>query len=242
MWVPRYQSRSWYLNSVPVALSNIPSVQEILWSFSRFKDEKRRLTLRDNPHFYVNLPTTPEAYEDKVKIDPTEDFRHSNQFYVLTDRPEPVHIMTDQNWQLFGNFWCPKNAIVFKGLCGNLVIVLSPVSDDFPDICGRLKGEKIVKSSLGGTRCGFCEQLPASASPGTSRNHRGLQPIITEGCTQMAWKCSTGYLPMHSSINTGLRICAGQVAPDSPVRCDVTTYLTASANIYIAPGSFATDI
>ena len=123
MWVPRYQCRSWYLKLVPVVLSNSPSVQEILWIFSRFKDKKQRLTLRDNPHFYVNLPTTPEAYEDNVKIDPTEDFRHSNEFYVLSDKPELVHIMTDRDWLSVGNFWCPQSAIIFKGLCGRLVVL-----------------------------------------------------------------------------------------------------------------------
>ena len=224
-----------------MALSNSPSIQEILWIFNRLKDEEERLTLRDNPHFYVNLPTTPEAYEDNIKIDPTENFRHSNEFYVLSDKPEPVHIMTDRDYQMFGNFWCPKNAIIFKGLCGYLVLVLSPVltADGFPDICGRLRGEKIVKASLGGTRCGFCEQLPVSISPRTSRNRRGLKPIITEGLPQIRLECSIGYLPIHDSIDIGLRICAGRVAPDSLVRCDITTYLTASANVDIVPGPLA---
>lgn len=101
-----------------VVLSNNPSIQEILWSFSRSSDEKirNRLTLVDNPHFYEELPTLPEAYGDDVKIDPTEDFRHARKFYVLTDKPEPVYIMTDQVLRCFGNFWCPQNAIIFKGL------------------------------------------------------------------------------------------------------------------------------
>ena len=230
-----------------MVLSNSPSLQEILWNFSRFKDEKQRLTLRDNPHFYADLPTTPEAYGDNVAIEPTEDFRHSDEFYVLTDRLELVHIMTDRDWQSFGNFWCPQNAIIFKGLCGRLVVI--PVSDDLPDICGRLKGEKIVKASLRGTRCGLCEQLqpPVSIFPRAFMNRRGLQPIITKECPQMGWKCSIGYLLMHSSIDIGSCICAGRLAPDSLVRCDVTTYPTASANIDtgIAPGplqSLATNV
>ena len=224
-----------------VSLSNSPSVREILWIFSRLKDEDERLTLRDNPHFYLNLPTTPESYEDNVEIDPTEDFRHSNEFYVLSDKPEPVHIMTDRDYQIFGNFWCPKDAIIFKGLCGYLVIVLSPVSDGFPDVCGRLKGEKIVEASLGGTRCGFCEQPPVSTSPRTSRNRHGLQPIITEGLPRMHLTCSIGHLLIHDSIDIGLRVCVGRVAPDSLVRCDITTYLTASANIDIALGPLSTN-
>ena len=96
-------------------LSNSPSLQEILWNFSCFEDETLRLTLRDNPHFYAELPTSPEAYGDRVEIDPTEDFRHADKFYVLTDKPELVHIVTDEAMRSFGNFWCPQNAIIFKG-------------------------------------------------------------------------------------------------------------------------------
>ena len=97
-------------------LSKSPSLQEILWNFSRFKDEKQCLTLRDNPHFYAKLPILPHAYEASLKIDPTEDFRHANEFYVLTDKPDPLYIMTDQVLWSPGNFWRPNNAIIFKGL------------------------------------------------------------------------------------------------------------------------------
>ena len=101
---------------MPEVLSDSPSLREILWNFCRFKDENHRLTLRENPHFYAELPTLPEAYGDSVKIDPTEDFRHADEFYVLADSPEPVYIMTDQVSRSFGNVWCPPNAIIFKGL------------------------------------------------------------------------------------------------------------------------------
>ena len=116
MWVSCYRCYSWCLISVLVVLSNCPTIQEILWHFSHFKDEKIRLTLTDNPHFYAKLPTSPEAYGDSVRIDPIEDFQHGNKFYVLTDKPELVRIMTDQDKQFFGNFWCPQKAIIFKGL------------------------------------------------------------------------------------------------------------------------------
>ena len=84
-------------------LSNHPNLQEVLWNFSCLKD-KKRLTLVENPHFYAELPASPEAYVDNVKIDPTEDFGHADKFYVLTDKPEPIHIMTDQVSWSFGNF------------------------------------------------------------------------------------------------------------------------------------------
>ena len=227
---------------MPEVLNESPSLEEVLWNFSHFKDEKCRLTLRENPHFYAELPTSREAYGDEFRIDPTEDFRHVNEFYVLADKPELVHIMTDRISQSFGNFWCPRDAVIFKG-SGVLVSVFSP-SDVFPDTCGRLRGESIVKASLRGTHCGFCRRLPVytDAVPGASRNHRGLQPIITEECSWMSWKSSNGCLPMHSSVDIGLRICTGQVLSDSPVRCDVIINIIAFANIDVVPGPLATNV
>lgn len=70
---------------------------------------------RGEPSFYTELSTSPEAYGHSLKIDPTEDFQHANEFFVLTDKPELVNIMTDRDLQPFSNFWCPKDAIIFKG-------------------------------------------------------------------------------------------------------------------------------
>ena len=125
-----------------------------------------------------------------------------------------------------------------------------PFSDVFPDICGRLKGESSVKAPPGGTFCGFCEQLPVSTVLTPSGYRRGLQPIITEGRSLMGWKCSMGYLQMHNSVVFRLgvhilrisRVCTGQVGQNSLVRCDVITYLIASANIDIAPGPLGTNV
>ena len=202
-------------------LSDNPSRQEILWNLICFEDEKKCLTLRDNPHFYTELPTSLEAYGDSVKIDPTEDFRHANKFYVLIDKPEPIHIMTDQDSQSFGNFWCPRNAIVFKGL--GILVLFPPYSDVLPDFCGRLRGEGIVKASLKGTYCGFCKRLPqVSPVPRVSGSRHEVQPIITEGCPWIGWKSSNGWLPMHSSVEIGLGVCTGQVASETSLaRCNV---------------------
>ena len=206
------------------------SLQEILWNFSRFIDENHRLTLRDNPHFYAELPTSPDAFGDSIKIDPTENFprafQYTNKFYVLVDKPELVHIMTDQVSQSFGNFWCPKNAVIFKGL--GIFFCFPPVSDVLPDICGTLRGERIVNESLRGAFCGFCKQLPRSTAPRASTDRRGLRPIITKGCPRMGWECSIGCLPMHSSVDIGLRVCTGGswgASPaDSPVRCKIIAF------------------
>ena len=101
---------------MPEVLSDSPSLQEILGNFSRFKDKRKRLTLVENPHFYAELPALLKVHGDNVKIDPTEDFRHANKFYVLTDKQELVHIMTGNKvLHSFGNLWRSENTIIFKG-------------------------------------------------------------------------------------------------------------------------------
>ena len=112
---------------------------------------------------------------------------------------------------------------------GCFVFIFPCVSDVFPDICGRLRGERIIKASLRGTYCGFCRELPVSTVPSkvprTPRNRCGLQPIITEGCPMIGWRCSIGCLSTHSSVDSGLAVCTGRAAPNSSVCCaDTITY------------------
>ena len=143
------------------------------------------------------------------------------------------------------------------------------LSDVLPDICGRLRGEGIVKASLQGTYCQFCERLTVStvsrassntftkfckrllkatlwkAPRATNTNTHGLQPINTKGCSSIGWKCLNGCLSTHGSVNISLCVCTGQVARNTSVRCkacDIMKHLTGFANIDIAPGPFATDI
>ena len=113
--MPRTLCRSQHLILLSELLSDSSSIQEILWNFCRFKDENQRLTLKENPHFYEDLPFS-RAARGSAKIGPTNDFRRSNKFYVLTDKQELVHIMTDEVSQSFGNFWFSQNGIIFKGL------------------------------------------------------------------------------------------------------------------------------
>ena len=47
---------------------------------------------------------------------------------------------------------------------------------------------------------------------------------------------------MPSSVDFDFCICVARVLPNSPVRCDIITYLTASDNIDIIPGPLATDV
>ena len=105
-----------FLILLPEALGDSPTLQEILWNFCRSGDKKSRLTLKGNPHFYVELPTLLKSQGVSVKVDPTEDFQLADKFYVLTDRQELVHIMTGNKiLHSFSNLWRSENTIIFKG-------------------------------------------------------------------------------------------------------------------------------
>jgi hypothetical protein len=60
---------------IPEVLTESSDLNEILWNFIRLNDEKR-LTLKDNPHFYEMLPTSAYIYDGNFRIDPIENFHH----------------------------------------------------------------------------------------------------------------------------------------------------------------------
>jgi hypothetical protein len=102
-------------------------LQEILWNFSRYKD-KRRLTLKQNPHFYEALPLFPEKYGGKFRTDPIETFQFE-KISVLTDnsgRTGRVFLETAEGTRAFGNVWVPKDAIIFKGSRLSFSVFLAP--------------------------------------------------------------------------------------------------------------------
>ena len=147
--------------------------------------------------------TLLKADRGSVNVDPTEDFRQANKFYVLTDKQEYVHIMSgNQILHSFGNLWLSKNAVVFKG---SSIYYFYPVSDVLTDICGRLKGESIVKTSLRGTYSAFyVKRLLVSTSvlrTFETQNTRDLQPIVTKLCPWTGWGRFIGSPSMDSSVD-----------------------------------------
>jgi len=108
-------------------LSQSSDTKEILWNFSRFKDG-RRLTLKDNPHFYEKLPTSAEKYEGQFRTDPVETFQQE-KISVLTDNPGltgRLFLETAKGKRAFGNVWVPKEAIIFKGSYLSVFLFLTP--------------------------------------------------------------------------------------------------------------------
>ncbi len=105
------------LTAVAEILGEETSVDEILWNFSRLKDN-RRITLKQNPRFYRSLPTSTHAYSGAFTTDPIEKFWDANEtceICVLTDERSRVFLETDKRKRAFGNFWVPDKAIIFKG-------------------------------------------------------------------------------------------------------------------------------
>jgi hypothetical protein len=122
-----HNGRSCYLTPISEVLGEKSDTKEIMWNFSRFRDG-RRLTLKDNPHFYENLPTSAEKYEGRFRKDPVETFQ-KEKISVLTDNPDltgRLFLETPKDKRAFGNVWVPKEAIIFKGSYHSMFLFLIP--------------------------------------------------------------------------------------------------------------------
>ncbi|KAI9507836.1 hypothetical protein F5148DRAFT_1284720 [Russula earlei] len=131
-------------------------LEEILWTFSRYKDG-RRLTLGQNPHCYELLPPSREAYGSEFRRDPITNFWDTAKICVLVDRLGRLYLESGQNSRAFDNVWIPKDAIIFK------------------DVCGRLEGETIVGASIKGLPNLRYREGPQPDVPST--NSRQWKPI-----------------------------------------------------------------
>ena len=114
-------------DSIPEVLSQSSGMVEVLWNFSRLKNEKR-LTLEDNPHFYEKLPTLAGEYVGQFRTDPVETFKQED-ISVLTDnqcQTSRVYLETANGERIFGNVWVPEKAIIFKGSYFSVFPFLTP--------------------------------------------------------------------------------------------------------------------
>jgi len=101
---------------VPEELNNDSKLQEILWNFIRLKPTER-LTLSQNPHFYNNLPTPPNANWGEFDSKATEENWHTNHtqpIYVLTNTPCRVFLELGRNPRAFDNVWNTNQTLIFK--------------------------------------------------------------------------------------------------------------------------------
>ncbi|KAI9432321.1 hypothetical protein H4582DRAFT_2102310 [Lactarius indigo] len=147
-----------------------PSLPEILWNFSRYKD-RARITLEQNPHFYLRCPVDESAYTPTFRRYPLQDpsgaLEHNDTVYVLFDRASRVFLDSEHNPRIFGNVWSLNGSLIFR------------------DDSGVLEGEQLIRSSSTRDKLWYREQPvvfhDSEFCHGSqlTRNHRCLRPIVT---------------------------------------------------------------
>jgi hypothetical protein len=172
------------LNHVSEELSAGPSLAlpEILWNFGRYSNNAR-ITLEQNPHFYLRCPADESAYTPTFRRYPLKDpsgaLECNDTVYVLFDRPCRVFLDSEHKPKIFGNIWLLNSTLIFRGLC--YVSLPRFRSDVFPDDSGVIEGEQLVKSSSIQGKLWYCEQpvLFHDSEAHFQLNHRCLRPIVT---------------------------------------------------------------
>lgn len=141
-------------------LSRYSSSREILWIFSRFKGEKR-LTLLQNPHFYIGLPTLAQSYGSGFRVDPIDSFHHDHgKVSVLTDNPSRVYLENAQRRRALSNAWLLGDVIIFKGLSLCVISLSRPLTRTSSQTCVESSRVKISSE----------RSLRAHPTYGTERN------------------------------------------------------------------------
>ena len=118
------------LHSNPAAemLPINPRSSEIIWNFTRYEDN-RRITLRQNPHFYTGLPGSADAYGAGFSKTSLKDFsaKPNDTIYVLVDKSDPgrVHLEAATGNRTFSNIWMPQHVMVFKGMYCTAIYLLT---------------------------------------------------------------------------------------------------------------------
>ena len=98
-------------------LSHSAVIEEVFWNFAHFWDN-RRITLQDNPHFYLELPTSLDAYTAKFKARPIEHLKvkPNATIYILVDHSRRVFLETEHETRIFDHVFMLKDVMIFKGL------------------------------------------------------------------------------------------------------------------------------
>ena len=151
---------------MPEVLGPRSDVSEVLWNFSCCKDPKERLTVKQNPQFYIRLPTLAEAYGEEFRMDPIETFQHE-RISVLTDSSNQAAFEAAERKRVFGNVWAPNDYMIFKG---PFPLCFFSLSDTLIDVCGTLEGESVVGAAIQGIPDLWCfvncsEGLVTSPNP-----------------------------------------------------------------------------
>jgi hypothetical protein len=206
-------------------LSQTALLRQVLWNFNRFEDS-RRITLQDNPHFYVNLPTAVDAYTGDFEARPVENLqlKPNATFYVLLDKPSRIFLEAGQDSRIFSNVFMLQDVMIFKGL-SNILFFTCPASDMSSDIHGVLEGESVVEESIKGMPVLWHGEGPFGF-PGSCTVTRALHNHLPPIMVTSHWRWEDWRDIMRRKLNVGdnnFQIYPGQLSllsiPKS-VRCD----------------------
>ena len=112
------QALSIILREPTEKLENTTTIPEVLWILRHEKDDKK-ITWKQNPHFYSELPKEAPHFGPKFHCKPLKDFcqalgEDSVPIYILRDKSCRLHL-DDANPRVFGNVWHPYHTVILKG-------------------------------------------------------------------------------------------------------------------------------
>ena len=95
------------------------NISELLWIFSRLPED-RRVTLKQNPHFYLSgrLPDCPLAYNDYFILKPVKELKPEKdlKLLILSNRTGWIYFDCEKFSRTYVNIWRPHNTIILKGI------------------------------------------------------------------------------------------------------------------------------
>ena len=108
------------LRGITEEIDNSTTASEIIWRFSRCPENSpERISLKHNPHFYLELPEDAASYGSKFHKDPLKDFAYcrNDTVYVLLDKSCRLFLDTavPRMSRIFGNLWRPHRKVILKG-------------------------------------------------------------------------------------------------------------------------------
>jgi hypothetical protein len=122
-----------------------PSVPKILWNFSCYND-RAHITLKQNPHFYLQFPANEGVYTPTVQCHPLQGpsvaLENNGTILVLFDGPSCVFLDIRPNIRIFCNVWSLNGVLILRGsrTFSHLDSYSSVCSDHF----GVLQGKQLV--------------------------------------------------------------------------------------------------
>ena len=113
---------SFHSRGVTEEIDKSTTTSEIIWRFSRYSENNpERMALKQNPHFYLELPDDAASYGSKFHKDPLNDFvnayHRTSTIYVLSDKSCRLFLDSAEPHipRIFGNLWKPHRRFILKG-------------------------------------------------------------------------------------------------------------------------------